>query len=57
MLMLPEAPTERVPVTSRINLPFPAPGVLVHELPETEFSNPLADKVPFVTVIEPKVRL
>jgi hypothetical protein len=55
--MTPEAPTERVPVTSMINLPFPAPGVLVHELPEKALSNCAELSVPLVTVTEPKLRL
>jgi hypothetical protein len=55
--MTPVAPTERVPVTCMINLPFPAPGVLVHELPEKALSNCDELSVPLVTVTEPKVRL
>jgi hypothetical protein len=40
-----------------INLPFPAPGVLVHELPEKALSNGTELSVPLVTVTEPKLRL
>jgi hypothetical protein len=45
----------RVPVISAISLPLPAPGVLVHELPEKALSYAFELRIPFVTVTEPKL--
>jgi hypothetical protein len=38
-----------------ISLPFPAPGVLVQELPENALSNSLELNMPLVTVTDPKL--
>jgi hypothetical protein len=56
MLILPAAATLSVPVTCTINVPLPAPGVLVHEEPENALSYALELKVPFVIVMLPKLR-
>lgn len=50
MWILPEVPTVSVPLTVKINLPFPGPGVLVHELPENALSYAVEVNTPFVTV-------